>query len=143
MDAKRIIMNYTVPPGISEFEVLAAEIVAALPDEISEFIEDIAIQIEDFPDDAIQADYDLDDPYEMFALYRSGKELSPGIEKKTANDDDVLILFRRPVLDLWCESCEDLAAVIRDVIIEEIGKSFDFSEDEIDEMSQRHYQGML
>lgn len=143
MDAKQIIMNFTVPPSLDEFEVLAAEIAQSLPDELSEFTQDMSIQIEEFPDDAMQSDYDLEDPYEMFALYRSGKELAPGVETKTANDDDVLMLFRRPILDLWCENCEDLSTVIRDVMIDELGKNFDFSEDEIDEMSARHYQGML
>jgi predicted Zn-dependent protease with MMP-like domain len=46
-------------------------------------------------------------------------------------------------LDMWCESGEDLAAVLRQVMIEEIGKGFDFSEDDIDEMNARHYQGAL
>jgi hypothetical protein len=28
-------------------------------------------------------------------------------------------------------------------MIEEIGKNFNFSEDEIDDMSERHFQGLL
>ena len=44
---------------------------------------------------------------------------------------------------MWCESGEHLTAMLRQIMIEELGKHFDFSEDEIDEMSERHYQGML
>lgn len=143
MSGKRIIMNFTVPPGLDELEVMAEEVMESLPEELSEFSSDMVLQVEEFPDEAIQNDLDLDDPYELLCLYKSGKELAPGIEKITANDDNVLLLFRRPILDMWCESGDDLAGLVREIIIEELGKNFDFSEDEIDEMAQRHYQGML
>lgn len=143
MDGKRIIMNFTVPPSVEDLEVMAEEVLEHIPDELSAYADDLTIQIEEFPDDAIQSDLDLDDTYELLALYRSGKELAPGIEKKNANDDSVLILFRRPILDVWCENSEDISGLVREVIIEELGKAFDFSEDEVDEMAQRHYQGML
>jgi predicted Zn-dependent protease with MMP-like domain len=86
---------------------------------------------------------ELDDPYELVALYRSGKEISPGVERKVANDDDILVLYRRPILDLWCDTQEDLTALIREVMIEELAGNFDFSDDEIAEMTRRHHQGML
>lgn len=143
MNDKQIIMNFTMPPGLTDFEVIANEILQSLPDELIELCEDLNIQIEDFPDDAMQADLDLDDPYDLLIVFKSGKELSPGIEKKTADGDDVLMLFRRPILDMWCETCDDLGTLIRDAMIEELGKNFDFSEDEVDEMTGRHYQGML
>ena len=143
MDEKRIIMNFTVPPSAEDLEVMAEEAIENIPEELSGYIDGLSLQIEDFPDDTIQADLDLDDPYELLALFRSGKELAPGVEKKNANDDSVLILFRRPLLDIWCENSEDLSALVREVIIEELGKAFDFSDDEVDEMTQRHFQGML
>lgn len=139
----QIIMNYTVPPGVEEVDVMAAGALAALPEELLEFCEGLAIRIEDFPDDAVVDELDLEDPYDLMALYRSGKEISPGVEKKTANDDDLLIIYRRPLLDMWCESCEDLSTLLRQVMIEELGRHFDFSEQEIDEMTSRHFQGML
>ena len=143
MDAKQIIMNYTTPPGLNDFETLAASLLQAMPDELAEHCADLEVLVEDFPDDAMQADLELDDSYELLALYRSGKELSPGIEKKNADDDDSLILFRRPILDVWCENCEDLTALIREVMIEEIAKALEFSESEIDEMSSNHNQQVL
>ena len=65
------------------------------------------------------------------------------MESKVANDDDVIVLFRRSILDIWCETGQDLTSTVRDVMIEEIGKNFDFSDEEIDEMSKRHHQGMF
>jgi len=140
---QQIIMNYTVPPSVEDLEVIAREAMENLPEEILEFCEELTVRIEEFPDEATEAEFDLEDPYELLAVYRSGKQISPGVESKVANDDDVLVLYRRPILDVWCENCEALAQTVRDTMIEELGNHFEFSEDEIEEMSSRHYQGML
>lgn len=140
---QQIIMNFSVPPSADDIAVIANEQLDSLPDELLEFFEELTIQVEEMPDEATESDLDLDDPYELLALYKAGKELAPGVEAKAANDDDILIIYRRSVLDLWCETGEDLTQIVRDAMIEEIGNHFDFSDDEIEEMSQRHYQGML
>ena len=143
MDSKQIIMSFSMPPSMDDLEVMAGEIIETLPEELAEFSDSMAVQIEDMADEALEQELDLNDAFDLLALYRSGKEISPGVEKKTANDDDLLIVFRRPVLDLWCETGEDLTHILRQTMIEEIGRNFDFSTDEIDEMTERHYQGML
>jgi predicted Zn-dependent protease with MMP-like domain len=143
VDAKQIIMNFAAPPGADDLEVIANGNLDILPEELLEFCGDLTIVIEDFPDEVTEQELELDDQYELLALYRSGKEISPGVERKTANDDDVLIIYRRPVLDMWCETGDDLGVLIRQIMIEELGRHFNFSEDEIDEMSERHYQGMF
>ncbi|PZQ43475.1 MAG: hypothetical protein DI551_12080 [Micavibrio aeruginosavorus] len=143
MDQQRIIMNFSAPPSLDDIETIAKQIALTLPEEILDCCESLAVEVEDFADDAVQAEMELDDPYDLLALYRSGKEISPGVERKVANDDDVLILYRRPILDLWCEMQEDLTMMIREVMIEELAQNFDFSEDEIEEMTARHHQGMF
>ena len=143
MDQHRIIMSFSRPPGADDIETIAGEILSSLPEEITEHCESLAIEVEEFPDDATQVEMELDDPYELVALYRSGKEISPGVERKVANDDDILVLYRRPILDLWCDTQEELTALIREVMIEELAGNFDFSDDEIAEMTRRHHQGML
>jgi predicted Zn-dependent protease with MMP-like domain len=143
MNQHKIIMNFSMPPSAEDIETMAKDILTNLPEEILEYCETLALQVEEFADDATQAEMEAEDPYELVALYRSGKEISRGVERKVANDDDVLILFRRPILDLWCDTEEDLTNLLREVMIEELGRNFDFSEDEIVEMTARHHQGML
>lgn len=143
MERDQIIMSYSVPPSAEDIEVLAKGILETLPEELLEFCDGMAISVEDFPDEAIQQELDLDDPYDLLALYRSGSEIAPGVTKKTANDDDQLLIFRRPLLDVWCETFEDLNNLIRQVMIEELGQNFDFSEDEIEEMAARNFSGVL
>ena len=140
---QHIIMNYTVSPSRDDLEVLATSIIENLPEELLEQCESINIVIEDLADEVIEQELDLDDPFDLLALYKNGKEISPGVQRKTADEDDTLILYRRAILDMWCDTGEDLTVLIRQVIIEELGRSFDFSEDDIIEMTQRTYQALV
>ncbi|MBI4030735.1 MAG: metallopeptidase family protein [Proteobacteria bacterium] len=143
MDRQQIIMSFSVPPGPDDLKVIAEEALETLPEEVMEFCENLSIQVEEVADEAMEQEFDLSDSYELVALYRSGKQISPGVEKKVANDDDVLVIFRRALLDIWCETGDDLNALMRQIMIEELAANFDFSDEEIEEMSRRHFQGML
>lgn len=143
MDPQRIIMNYTVSPSMEDLEVMALGVLETLPEEILRFTEEMAVRVEDIVDEATELEFELDDPFEMLALFKSGKEISPGVQRKVPQGEDMLILYRRAILDMWCETGEDLSALIRQIMIEELGRNFDFSEDEIEEMVDRHYQGLL
>ncbi len=143
MDCQQIIMNFTVPPSVDDIEALAKVVVENLPDELLRDCEELVVLVEDIADETTVNDLDLEDPFDLPALYKSAKEIAPGIERKVANDDDVLVLFRRAVLDVWCDTGEDFQSLIRQVIIEELGRFFEFSDDDIEDMNSRHYQGML
>ena len=130
-------MNYARPPSMDDINVIALQIFANLPHELAKLCEDLALQVEEFPDEAIDSEMELETPYDLLALYRSGKEIAPGIEKKGPAGDDVLILFRRPILDLWCETADDLTALIREIMIEEIAGTHEFSEADIQDMLKR------
>lgn len=143
MNQHRINMSFSAPPSGDDILELARELLETLPEELLERCESLAVQCEEVADEAMQSELELDDPYELLALYRSGKEISRGVQRKVANDDDVLILFRRPILDVWCELGDDLTEIIREVMIEELAQNFEFSEDEIAEMTRRHHQGLF
>lgn len=144
MDRRHIVMNFTTPPSIEDIEVIAQTcLTEGMPDEMSEMIESLTVEVEDMPDEALELEMELDHPYELVALYKSGRQIAPGVERKVANDDDVLILFRRALLDLWGETGEDINILVRQVMIEELGQHFEFGEREIDEMVRQHHQGRL
>lgn len=143
MERDQIIMNFNLPPSAEDIEVIAASALESLPEQLMELCEGLAVKVEDFPDDTIQHDLELDSPYDLLALYKSGSQISPGVTKKTANDDDILIVYRRPLLDAWCESGEDIGILLRQVMIEEIAANFDFAEDDIENMINRHLEGMV
>lgn len=143
MDTRQIIMNFTAPPSVEDLQVLASAVFEDMPEELLEFCGELQVVIEEYVDEATEIELDLDDPYDLFALYKNGKEISPGVEKKTVDNSDMLLIYRRSVLDLWCESGDDLTRLIRQVMIEEVGRQFGFSDEEIADMVKRHYQGMF
>lgn len=143
MDPQRIIMNYTVSPSMDDLEVMAVGVLETLPEEILRFTEEMVVIVEDLVDEVTEQELELDDAFEMLALYKSGKEISPGVQKKTAQTEDALVLYRRAILDMWCETGEDLSALIRQIMIEELGRNFDFTDEEVEELVDRHYQGLL
>lgn len=138
-----IIMNFAMPPSIDDLTGIAQQVLEALPDELVELCEDLELSIEEFPDEALVQDIGLDNDYELLALYKSGKEVAPGVQKKVANGDDTLVIFRRPILDLWCETSDDLSNLVREVMIEEIARAHEFSDDDIRKMIKAHHQGLL
>ncbi len=138
-----IIMNFSAPPSLEDVGGIARQVLESLPDELEDICEDLALKIEEFPDEALEQDMELETPYDLLALYQAGDQLSPGVQKKVANDDDTLTLFRRPILDLWCETGDDLANLVREVMIEEIARANDFADEDIQKMIKAHHQGML
>jgi len=143
MSTQQIIMNFTVPPSFDDLSVIANDIIGNLPEELLEHFEEIEVQIEDVVDEATEMELNLDDAFDLLLMFKSGKEISPGVEAKSAGGQDVLILYRRAILDLWCEEGEDLSVMIRQIIVEELGRAFEFSEDDIEEFVSRHHQGLL
>jgi predicted Zn-dependent protease with MMP-like domain len=142
-DRQDIIMNFGKAPSLDDVLMLAKNVMNSLPDELTEQAIDLEIDVQDFPDELVEIEQKLDDPYDLLALYKSAKELSPGVEKKAAEGNDALILYRRSILDYWCENGEQFEVALRQIMIEEIAGQGDFNDDEIDEMVSRHHQGIL
>lgn len=137
LSRQEIIMNYSRPPSADDISVMALQILDALPHELAKSCEDLGLQVEEFPDETIESEMELETPYDLLALYRSGKEIAPGIEKKGPAGDDVLLLYRRPILDLWCETADDLMTLLREIMIEEIAGTHEFNETDIQDMLKR------
>jgi predicted Zn-dependent protease with MMP-like domain len=52
------------------------------------------------------------------------------------DDIDMIFLYRRPLLDYWCETGEDLAHLVRHVLIHEIGHHFGFSDEDMEALEE-------
>jgi len=143
MCAQQIIMSYTVPPSFDDLNVMTQEILVTLPDELLEYCDDdLIVVIEDVPDEAVVQQFELEDPLDLLVFFRKGSEIVPGVESKNGGGDDTLVLYRRSILDLWCEEGEDLTALLRQLVIEELGRTFEFSDEDVEEMVGRTYQNV-
>jgi predicted Zn-dependent protease with MMP-like domain len=123
------------PPSIAEIETLAAQALASIPESLARHVRGVVIRVEDFPDEATEKEMDLEDSYELLGLYRG----TPLGAKSVSNPQpaiDMIYLYRRPILDYWCETAEPLDAVVRHVLIHEIGHHFGFSDDDMERLER-------
>jgi predicted Zn-dependent protease with MMP-like domain len=51
-------------------------------------------------------------------------------------DIDMIFLYRRPLLDFWCDSGEELEHLVRHVLIHEIGHHFGYSDEDMERLEQ-------
>ena len=131
MQSQTIMLGYTTPPSIEDILTIAEERVDLLPEGLTKMISKLRIEVEDFPDDYIIEEMDLETPYDVYGVYQSS---GPKALNKTTSskDDDVLYLYRRPILDYWSETQEDFTVLLNRIIIQEIGYHFHCTEDEIE-----------
>ncbi len=110
---------------------MAREAFASVPARLRRFVESVLIRVEDFPDDETLEDLECDSPFDLLGLYQ-GVDLSRKSVSDTPEDLDRIYLYRRPILDYWCETGEDLTHVVRHVLIHEIGHHFGLSDDDME-----------
>ncbi len=127
--------RFTTPPEIEELQALAREAFATIPPELRRVLGDVVIQIVEFPDDETLEEMDCESPFDLLGLYR-GVDLTRKSQLSVDEDIDMIYLYRRPILDYWCETGEDLAHVVRHVLIHEIGHHFGFSDDDMERIEQ-------
>ena len=123
--------RFATPPSLADLEAVAREAFAGVPTELRRFTRDVVIRVEDFPDDDTLEDMDCETPFDLLGLYR-GVDLARKSVLDTPQDLDMIFLYRRPILDYWCESGEDLTDLVRHVLIHEIGHHFGLSDDDME-----------
>lgn len=124
------VSRHTTPPSLEEFEAIAAAAFAEIPDSLRHHVADVVIRVEDFPDAEIEREMELDSPFDLLGLYR-GSAMNIHAYGGVPGGVDMILLYRRPILDYWCEMGEDLAILIRHVLIHEIGHHFGLSDQDM------------
>jgi predicted Zn-dependent protease with MMP-like domain len=119
-----------MPPSLAEIEELAQRALGTIPRRLKKHLGRVVIQVEEFPDEETEAAMGLESPFDILGLYR-GVALPHKSVSDTRPDLDMIFLYRRPILDYWCETGEDLAHLVRHVLIHEIGHHFGFSDEDM------------
>jgi predicted Zn-dependent protease with MMP-like domain len=117
-------------PGLADLEAMARDAFATLPARFKGPLADVLIRVEEFCDEETEAELGLDSAYDLLGLYR-GVSLDRKSVLDSPSDVDMIFLYRRPILDYWCESGEDLGHVVRHVLIHEIGHHFGLSDEDM------------
>lgn len=112
-------------PTLLDIERLALAAVARLPDPFRNHLRDVAILVEDFADEALLKELQIDDAFQLSGLY-SGRPI--GESAMTGDMPTTIHLFRRPILDEWAEGEDTLEHLVAHVVIHEIGHHFGLSD---------------
>jgi len=123
------------PPSLEDFEAIARAELKALPGELAGHVTGVVIRIADFPDPEIERDMGLESPFDLLGLYQ-GVSLDRKSVAATPEDIDMIFLYRRPILDYWCETGGDLGHVVRHVLIHEIGHHFGLSDADMERIEK-------
>ncbi|MFB3134642.1 MAG: metallopeptidase family protein [Rhodospirillales bacterium] len=114
---------------------MARTALKTIPEKLRRHVRGVAIRIEEFPDAETEREMGLESPFDLLGLYR-GVSLDRKSVSDTPTDVDMIFLYRRPILDYWCETGEDLTHVIRHVLIHEIGHHFGLSDEDMERIEE-------
>jgi len=125
--------SFTTPPGLDDIAAIGRAALATVPAELARHVRNVVIRVEEFCDEEIEEEMDLESPFDLLGLYR-GVALNRKSVADTPRDLDMIFLYRRPILDYWSETGEDLFHLVRHVLIHEIGHHFGLSDEDMDRL---------
>ena len=128
--------RHSTPPSLTELELVAEQELEHIPEELRRHIGTVVIRVEEFPDEETEGEMDLDSPFDLLGLYR-GVPLPRRSVLDVRTLPDMIFLYRRPILDYWCETGQDFRAVVRHVLIHEIGHHFGLSDADMEAIEAR------
>jgi len=128
-------LSQVTAPTLADLEQVAAAALETVPVELRRFVVDVLIRVEEFPDEETCEEMELESPFDLLGLYR-GRALPFQSVWDVRTQLDMIFLYRRPILDYWCETGETLTDVVRHVLIHEIGHHFGFSDEDMERIEQ-------
>ena len=118
-------------PTLADLEDLAGAAFQTIPEEFRALVGDVVIRVEEFPDEETEKEMELESPFDILGLY-TGTDIGHKGVMDQPQHLDMIFLYRRPILDYWCETGEALDHVVRHVLIHEIGHHFGLSDEDME-----------
>ena len=114
-------------PSLDEFEILASEVFRHLPRKFRDLCTDVVIRVDDFPSDEVLKEMGAESEFDLLGLFH-GVGLPFRAESAPMQMPNMIWLYRRPILDYWAEHEETLGAIVKHVLVHEIGHHFGLSD---------------
>jgi predicted Zn-dependent protease with MMP-like domain len=119
-------------PSLDDFEILARDAFAALPESFRALAGEVTFAVAEFPDDEALDELGIESPFDLLGLFQGiGMAHAPAVAP-TGLMPNRISLYRRPILDYWAEHDETLGAIVTHVLIHEIGHHFGLSDDDME-----------
>ena len=118
----------------SEFEALVERALRTLPRRFKEKIANVAIVVEDWADDETLRELDIEPPDTLYGLYR-GIDLTRRDTSYGNVLPDTIHIYQGPVEE-DCADDAEMAELVRDTVIHEIGHYFGLDDDTMEGIEQ-------
>lgn len=118
----------------TEFEVLVERALRTLPRAFKKKIANVAVVVEDWADDETLRDLGIEPPDTLYGLYR-GIDLTRRDTSYGNVLPDTIHIYQGPI-EQDCVDAEEMAEVVRDTVIHEVGHYFGLDDDTMDDIEQ-------
>jgi len=117
-----------------EFEALVERALRTLPRRFKRKLQNIAVVVEDWPDAQTLAEMEIEPPDTLYGLYR-GVDLTHRDSSYGNVLPDTITIYQGPVEE-DCSDPKDMADLVRDVVVHEIGHYFGLDDTTMEELEQ-------
>ena len=118
----------------SEFEALVERALRTLPRRFKEKIANVAVVVEDWADDETLRELDIEPPDTLYGLYR-GIDLTHRDTSYGNVLPDTIHIYQGPIEE-DCADAAEMADLVRDTVIHEIGHYFGLDDDTMEGIEQ-------
>ena len=123
-------------PSLAEMETMAHQAFERLPQHFRKLCEGVIIRVDDFPTDEVLDEIGAESEFDLLGLFQ-GVGLPFRAESAPMQMPNMIWLYRRPILDYWAEHEETLGAVVKHVLVHEIGHHFGLSDADMAAIEQQ------
>ena len=116
----------------TEFEDLVESALRRLPRAFKDKIKNVAVVVEDWPDDDTLQEMGIEPPDTLYGLYR-GVDITRRDSGYGNVLPDTIHIYQAPIEE-DCEDAEDMADLVRDVVIHEIGHYFGLDDETMEQI---------
>jgi predicted Zn-dependent protease with MMP-like domain len=124
-------------PSLDDIDAIARRAYDALPAEFRRLTEGVVIHVVDFPDEETLDEMDAQSEYDLLGLFRGRGLAQAEAALPTGALPNMVWLYRRPLLDYWCEGEDTLEEIVTHVLVHEIGHHFGLSDVDMAEIERQ------
>ena len=118
----------------TEFEALVERALSSLPRQFKDKIRNVAVVVEDWADDETLDELGIEPPDTIYGLYR-GTDITRRDSSYGNVLPDTIHIYQGPIEE-DCVDAEEMAELIKDTVIHEIGHYFGLDDDTMEGIEQ-------